>query len=201
MTMAIERPIGVNGEPCRARRHTGSNDSWNRGCRCAAAVAVHNDFLARHRDQREKAKAARLRGEGCTASTHGTLYAYEVNGCRCPASARRYFAVRSREAAARRRELERKRTWWRGPRTRVDRTVLDFALGGYPVSLTHGELLAAVAILSAAVVPTAAGPQPMTAGQIARRLGVDERQVWRIRAERRKRAEMRAQRRLLDRSR
>lgn len=66
---------------CNPRaRCSNTQTAWKLGCRHPGAVAAHEQWLDRKRARRAEAAA----GDECVASTHGTRYAYEYSGCRCP---------------------------------------------------------------------------------------------------------------------
>lgn len=105
----------------------------------------------------------------CSARRHGTRHAYWRYGCRCPAA----VTANSQHRAA----LEvpgqlRHATHCRDPF--VDETAVDYGRAGQRISLTVRERAAVVHQLSAAKV---------SAGEIARRLGMSRRHVYRIRAD------------------
>jgi len=158
-------------------------------------MAAHDEWLAERRAAREAVRAAAARGR-CTASTHGTLYAYEVNGCRCAGAVVRKNRHRGKWGSE---GARRRWGWWRGRSARVSRTNLWMLVRGFRDSPTSGEEMAAVVILSERRVGT--GPRtsrPMSYPEIAERIGCHPRRVERLIAERKRRARLRHERRALD---
>lgn len=107
----------------------------------------------------------------CTATRHGTSYAYQHYGCRCAgivATMRRYWRGT--------RKPYRRNGPFRAGSRRLDVDPVAVTLvvnDGHRMPLTAGERKAAVAIL------TQRGLMP---GQIADRLGVSRRTIQRLKA-------------------
>lgn len=104
----------------------------------------------------------------CSASRHGSLYAYRMYGCRCAD-----VVVRMRAKNRRAQQPGRLLT---GPRIRspyVDEIAVERACYGDPVTLTVRERAIAVARLTA---------RGLSAREVGRRLGLAARSVQRYRA-------------------
>jgi len=208
---------------CNPRTPCGdSQNAWQKGCRHPGAVRAHEEWKERKRAERE---AAADWPEGqCLASSHGTLFAAEVNGCRCPEALRRMDEKRERHArrkrAARERsyalEYEREvrrirratggrlsadpRREWRYGKAGVSSITLMMMLHGFPDNPTRAERMVAIIKLDQQRVRDehTARMRSMFKGEIAKRIGVTEATVRRLRAERERRRDERHLRRLAD---
>lgn len=214
---------GRTNPECTGRRHTATNGAWKLGCRCAHAVAAHEKWKQDNRGRLTMVPPALDMAGRCLAEKHDTRIAYVRAGCRCPEAVRRYDAKNKRSTAARRGKgsrhsnadwMERSRyakqmtggrldrdprDRWRGPKFRVDRTNLMFALTGGRITLNQGEKLAAVLRMRAVLMPS--GPRrwrEIAAHEVADRLGITEREVFRVEVVRRRMREQRTERRAAD---
>lgn len=180
-------------KPCTARRHSATNESWKIGCRCPGAVRVHLEWNAETGRRREAAIAAWHRTGECAAPSHDTRYAYMTHGCRCD------LAIKlDREWKARKPKRTRVRSdTFETVQLVVGRSSLMMLLAGYPDDPTPGEIMAADIRLQTVRAPN--GPwrwRRLTVIEIAERLRVDERQIFRLRRERDRLRKARHRRRL-----
>jgi hypothetical protein len=159
----------------------------------------------------------------CAAERHGTYRAY-VLGCVCPsAQAARVRHDEMRSTPERRerdrrtaQEYDEREAWvlrvtggrlrldprirWRGKTHAVDRFNVDAMVNGYDVPSTLGEKIAAIARLEGRIVSASAYSWRRIGGlEIAAKLHLsDDREVYRVRQNRKKLAAERTQRRLAD---
>jgi hypothetical protein len=198
------RRVGTPRDPagnCTNDTHGITRGAYDRGCRCPAARAGRDAYVAARRVR----MPAQVDTDGnCTAARHDSDGAYLMAGCRCAVSIRRHAEVqlRANERNARRRERDQAKAIkadlqpgrFRGPNMRVDRTSLLMLLSGFVDSPTAGERIAAVAILSQRGHRT--GLYDNT--EIGQRIGVDRDSVRRIKARIKQLATLRTERRLAD---
>lgn len=146
--------------------HSPTKTAWRNGCRHPGAVAAHDEWIAEKRAQRKRAMSAAA-GE-CMAATHGTRYAYEMSGCRCPKAlaAHRKHAARANDAERARRARDYSldyshermrakrltggrldydpRRVWRGGNAGVSTVSVLHVMAGYQIDATHAEKMVAV---------------------------------------------------------
>lgn len=208
-TETMERPAEY--VPCPGSRHGATNDAWKHNCRHPAAVAAHEQWLA-ERDT----------DHSCNASRHDTNLAW-MEGCRSDRAeaAHRKAVERKANADQVRRGRESSNLYyksvrkiqlrtggrlsrdprqaWRGGKMLIDRNNLMHLMWGFPDDPTVGELVAAVARAETRLVPASAwSARRIDNFEIARALGIDDRQVFRLRKIRERLRSERTRRRLAD---
>lgn len=172
---------------CPGRSHGPSNRAWREGCRSTEAVAAHDQYLTRIREEARTVRAAGRRAGECLAAMHRTSHAIK-RGCICVPAAPAGLRGLS--------EITRMLRKYRGPGKRVNRVNLLMLLDGLVDDPTQGEYVAAVAILRRR--GRRSGTGLMTGKEIADRLGIDDRAVWRYMKQAEKLAGERTRRRLLE---
>jgi hypothetical protein len=199
-----------------------TQDGWSKGCRHPEAIRAHQEWLDARRAERE---AAVDWPEGqCLARRHGTRYAADAYGCRCPEALLEVDRARARRVenkkAQRRREyaleyeheerrVRRATGWrlsadprreWRYGKAGVSSITVMMMLHGFPDSPTRAERMVAIIKLDGRMVRDehTARMRPMFKGEIAERIGCTEATVRRLRAERVRRRNERTLRRLAD---
>lgn len=201
---------------------SGTQNAWKSGCRCPETIAAHERWKEGKRIQR--AEAADWPAGECLAATHGSRYAAEVNGCRCPPARN---AVRQsqqrredRERQQRNREYSREfkrdtsrvrratggrllndpRREWRYGKAGVSSVAVMMLLDGLPDLVTRGERMAAMIQLERLRVRdrTTCRMRPMNDAELARRLHCSQAVMKELREERVRRREQRHLRRLAD---
>lgn len=185
---------------CTAEAHGTTDRTWIAGCRCRAALRAHAALLEKRRGN---CVGPAVGPDGsCIATQHGTTYAYKVYGCRCDEAvkANRERAKRKRERIAARTPKADPRVLWRGPDWRVDRLTLRLLVAGVRMvgTPTRGEMLAAMIVLRGRFRGYGQRPVLNDAHDIAGILGITEKAVQNLDAERKRRRECRARRRAAD---
>lgn len=208
---------------CNPRvRCSATQDGWNKGCRHPGAIQAHEEWLAARRADRED--AVNWPEGQCLARRHGTRYAADIYGCRCPEALRKVKEDRERRDAARNesrarayateyhRETQRvqratggrlsadPRREWRYGKAGVSSITVMMMLHGFPDNPTRGERMVAIIKLDDRMVRDewTARMRPMLKSEIGARIGCTEATVRRLRAERERRRGERALRRLAD---
>lgn len=220
MTVTDEGRVAYGCNPRTRCRPT--QDGWSKGCRHPGAIRAHGEWLAARRAERE---AAATWPEGqCLARRHGTRHAADAYGCRCPeallevdhARAQRVEnrrAQRRREYSAEYEREERRirratggrlsadpRREWRYGKAGVSSITVMMMLHGFPDSPSRAERMVAIIKLDGRMIrdENTARMRPMSKGEIGARIGCTEATVRRLRAERERRRDERALRRLAD---
>lgn len=207
---------------CTGDRHTPTNTSWRLGCRHPGAIAAHEKWLAEKKPHTVLPPAVDADGN-CVAEKHNSRPAY-LAGCRCdPAFAayekwrlRKLDNNRNRRARAYSRQFEAEgrrveritggrlvadpRRQWRGGRMTVGRSALFWITRGmFLDEATTGERLVAMIRIEGTLVPdTPWSSRPINNMELGERIGLDDRQVYRLRGLRDRLRDQRTRRRLAD---
>lgn len=181
-------------DSCRGKTHSDTEAAWNAGCRCVGALIAHEEHKIRIRGIRQAAVEHYKRTGECGATRHSpTDYSF-LHGCRCPRTVKAVMDRHGESLRRLRRDVEPIENPWRQGRMLVDRNNLFLLLHGLVDRPTHGERLAATAILQ-----QRGGPAGFyQADEIAQRIGVDSRDIFRYRRKLAALREERIQRRLTD---